>query len=335
MNTRMIPGLRSVKRNNEIQTEREFRQGAQKEAEETLSPLFSAISNKSLLKKEDKLKILVPAAGCFPSYKAFTKELITSFPQLKKIYYTLLDLKECCEDIEMFMDFFHKDETNNICQTKKNIESKIRFVLEDLESYLKNPEGDTKYDIIYFEHPVTSSVNQIMDLFSTKNIVSAFPFLINKMHRNSIIISTHYTREESWQMRQLLDFSLNCKLHTVSMPKHIYSICNIIFPYHFSNGVVTTKACTKNLFSSRLDWQRKSNKIIQSQKEQVWTLLSSFILYLVTRGKAFAFSENDVSMICFLVQVSLLNPDNKTKISKLTLLLIQMFLLIYSMNELG
>lgn len=289
-----------------------------KPAEKLLEGFFS--TNHSLKNQnKQRIKVLVPCAGTFPSYPAFLKVLKKQYPEMRMLSLVLVDPFKA--HLDTFMRLYPLPETSPMIEIsaipKGALIEKRTIYFTSLAEFIR--ETSHKFDLVYIEHPQISAVDTC--LFShSRSLRSSLPYLSNVLKPGADVIVACQSREERGQMKKLLTYGFNLTsdhtLHSITTGGSFLSM----LPERYSNGITVS-----NMPILNGDQQRKlsENIKISDRLLQIFAVLS-FGLYLLTNfNKGDTFLAGTASLLLFFSQFALHQPGKKGLAVKLTLSALQ------------
>lgn len=297
-----------------------YRQNIYEEAKIILEKIFKAGEVEMRFSQESFLSVAIPCAGTFPSADAFIEVLRNMLPRLKRLELRLIDPNNLGLDI--FTEV--QEELINKFWRKYSLKIIIKKYNEDLQSYLRHKDES---HILYFEHPVTSAMNVLLAQLrfedqSTLSLRTSLPKLTNALKTNGLVIAICKSTVEIWQMKSLLNYSLDVDVHQTS------TACSLLFPTDFSKGLITKKPITalnENTQNSRASNINRSDQLL------VFFFSLGLLIYGAGYGKP-GFLEHTASLILLWAQMFLHYPGKNGFALKCVFCLTQTAFLLKQLN---
>lgn len=189
-----------------------YRQLTASRAQNLLEKLF--VSMPSSFAEKNALTVLVIGAGTFPSYMPLLNVLTRMMPQLKNVSFTLI------EPLKATTDLFEK----HFAEQSSQVQTDFTIYNMGIKNFLKQSANVT-FDIIYFEHPETSTLSILpaklgVKYYAQKNSLrECIPYLLDKLTPQSLIIASCMSRQELAQLKWLLNFSFDTQARLVKLCK--------------------------------------------------------------------------------------------------------------------
>lgn len=291
-----------------------------KSAENLLSGLIRPSALRAQAKK--RLKILVPCAGTFPSYKTFLKVLKERYSELRMINLVLVDpVKAALDAFERLYPLPKRSSIIEIASIPTGIilENRTIFHLSLKEFIMMTTE---QFDLVYMEHPQIGAADTCF-FSQSRSLRSTIPYLSKVLKPDADVIVACQNSEEKWQIKRLLTYSFNLTSDNYS--------CSVrgslvpVWPKCHSNGITVSNISTLNE-----DQQKARSKDIKLSDHLLWVFaIFSLALYLLTNfNKGKTFIAGTASLLLFFSQFALHHPGAKGLAVKISISALRLSLFI-------